>query len=137
MEQSLVAYRNALSERTQDKHPIAWAITQNNLAAAMQALGEHEEDIGSLEASIPVYEAALKVLTSNKVPLVWAVVSANRASAMLALAGESDYLDLAESAGDEFKRIAELFEGTDYLTYQTAAQERANTARELADSLQV
>jgi len=48
LEQSVVAYRNALGERTFVENRFAWLITQNNLAATMQALGEHEEDIGSL-----------------------------------------------------------------------------------------
>jgi hypothetical protein len=137
LEQSVVAYRNALDERTQDKSPFAWAITQNNLAAAMQALGEHEEDIGSLEASIPVYDAVLKVLNSDTVPLIWAMVSANRASAMCALAGESDHLDMAEASVVEFEKIARLFEGTEYAGYRTKAQERARQAQALIDSLQL
>ena len=137
LEQSVVAYRNAMGERTQGKNPYAWAITQNNLAAAMQALGEHEEDIASLEASIPIYDAALKILTCDTVPLISAMVSANRASAMCALAGESDHLDMAETTMVEFDKIARLFDDTDYAGYLTAAVERRRRAQKLVDSLQV
>jgi tetratricopeptide (TPR) repeat protein len=137
LEQALVAYRNALGERTYESNLFAWAVTQNNLAAAMQGLGEHEEDIGSLEASIPAYEAALKVLDSETVPLVRAMVTANRASALLALATESDYLDMAETAVAEFDRLIELFAGTDYTDYQEKVQERRRQATVLVASLQV
>ena len=114
LEQAVVAFRNALSERTQDKSLITWMITQNNLAATLQALGEHEEDIASLEASIPMYDAVLKVLDRDELPLIWAQVAANRVSAMYSLAVESDYLDMAEAAVAEFDRIHELFGDTDY-----------------------
>ena len=103
----------------------------------MQALGEHEEDIGSLEASIPVYDAALRVLTGDTVPLVWAMVSANRASATCALAGESDDLDMAEASVVEFDKISGLFDGTEYAGYRTTAKEQARKAQYLVDSLQV
>jgi len=132
-----VALRNALAERNIDNNPFAWAITQNNLAATMQALGEHEEDIGSLEASIPLYDAVLKVLTRDAVPLIWTMVSANRASAMYALAAESDYLDMAEASVAEFKKIQASFDGTDYSDYQTKALERAEQAEQLVASLQL
>ena len=137
LEQSVVALRNSLSVRTQDADALGWALAQNNLAAAMQALGEHEEDIASLEACIPIYDAALKVLTWDRIPLVWIMVSANRASAKCALAGESDYLDLAEAAMNDFEEILERLEGTDYQDYREKAQARAQRARGLAASLQV
>ena len=132
-----MAYRNALGERTQESNLFGWAITQNNLAAAMQGLGEHEEDIGSLEASIPAYEAALKVLNADTVPLVWAMVTANRASALYALAAESDYLDMAETSVAEFDKLGELFNGTEYTHYQAKVQERKQHAATLVASLQV
>ena len=137
LEQSVVAYRNALGERTPDRHPFAWVVTQNNLAAAMQALGVHEEDIAALEASIPLYDAVLKVVTREALPLVWALVTANRASALAALAGESDHLDAAESAVAEYDRLVELFDGTAYAGMRAAASDGSRAARDLADSLQV
>ena len=147
LEQAVVAYRNALAVRgepvhgegvrTEDDNNIAWAITQNNLAATLQALGEHEEDIASLEASIPVYDAALKELSSDALPLVNAMVTANRSSAMNALAGESDYLDMAEAAVDEFKKLCDLFDNTDYKNYQSKVLERTEQSQQLVTSLQV
>ena len=137
LEQSVVAFRNALSERTSDKNAYTCAITQNNLAAALQMFGEREEDIASLESSIPLYDAALKVLSNDAVPLIWAMVSANKASAMYSLAVESDYLDMAEATIVEFDKICKLFEGTEYKNYHAKALERSQQARELVASLQV
>ena len=103
----------------------------------MQATGEHEEDISALEASIPLYDAALAVLTPDAVPLVSAMVSANRAAAMRALAEESDYLDMAETSAAEFDRLSDLFRNTDFEHYASAAEQKAEDARELAGALQV
>jgi len=136
LEQALVAYRNVLSQRTIDNQK-AWVITQNNVAAVLQALGEHEEDIGSLEASIPIYDSVLKELDDMTLPLITAMVQANRASAMRALASESDYLDMAELSVEEFEKIGELFKGSEYEGYQTKAGERVQEAQKLVGSLQV
>ncbi|KAA3631840.1 MAG: hypothetical protein DWQ08_04365 [Proteobacteria bacterium] len=103
----------------------------------MQALGEHEEDIASLEASIPLYDAVLKVLTRDNLPMLWAMVAANRASAMLALADESDYLDMAEASAAEFRNLVDLFDGTDYSAYKDCASEQVQRALNLIERLQV
>ena len=137
LEQAVVALRNALSIRSREQNLIAWVIAQNNLAATLQALGEHEEDIGSLEASIPAYETVLKALDNDSMPLVRAMIATNHASAMYALASESDYLDMAEAAVEEFEKIAALFNGTEYTHYYDKAQERVQQAQNLVTSLQV
>ncbi len=137
LEQAVVALRNALTERPIEKNATSWALTQNNLAATMQALGEHEEDIGALEASIPLYDATLKAVNADALPLVNAIISANRASAMYALAQESDYLDMAEASVAEFERLCTLFDGTEYEHLHKSAQERAQRGRKLVTSLQV
>ncbi|MCZ7596871.1 MAG: hypothetical protein M5U09_02620 [Gammaproteobacteria bacterium] len=76
-------------------------------------------------------------MTRDSLPMLWAMVAANRASARLALAGESDNLDMAESAAEEFNQLAEIFDGTDYEAYRRAASEQAQRAVELAGQLQV
>ena len=121
----------------QDEDTLAWAVSHNNLAATMQAVGEHEEDIGALEACISAYDQVLKVISAEQYPLVAAMIAANRASAMSALAGESDYLDMAEAASAEFDRLSALLAETSYENYCRAAQARAEAAREIVSALQV
>jgi hypothetical protein len=38
----VVAYRAALEERTRERVPLDWAMTQNNLGSALRSLGERE-----------------------------------------------------------------------------------------------
>ena len=129
--------RNAMAERTPDKTAYGWAITQNNLAATLQALGKHEEDIQSLEESIPIYDATLKALPKDDVPMMWAMVTANRASAMHALAEESDYVDMALMAASEFDKAAELFAGAELTRYQQLAEELRDQSKDLVKLLEV
>ena len=129
--------RNAMAERTPDKSAYGWAVTQNNLAVALQALGTHEEDIQSLEESIPIYDATLKALPKDNVPMMWAMVTANRASAMHALAEESDYVDMAIKAESEFDDIATLFAGVELKHYQKIAEQQRDQAKDLVKLLQV
>ena len=42
LEESVAAYRAALEERTRDRVPLDWAMTQNNLGTALFDLGERE-----------------------------------------------------------------------------------------------
>jgi hypothetical protein len=45
----MTAYREALKEYTQERVPLDWAMTMNNLGNALRALGERESGTGRLE----------------------------------------------------------------------------------------
>jgi hypothetical protein len=59
-----VAYRAALQVRTRDGVPLDWAATQNNLGAALVALGERESGTAHLEEAVAAWEACLTVTAS-------------------------------------------------------------------------
>jgi len=40
LEQAVEAYRAALQERTRERVPLQWALTQNDLGTALASLGE-------------------------------------------------------------------------------------------------
>jgi hypothetical protein len=42
LEEAVAAYRAALEERTQERVPLDWATTQNNLGNALSTLGARE-----------------------------------------------------------------------------------------------
>ena len=44
----MAAYRAALGELTQERVPLKWAMTQNNLGVALMTLGERESGTTSL-----------------------------------------------------------------------------------------
>ena len=53
----MAAYRAALEERTRERVPLDWAMTQNNLGTALRALGERESGTARLEEAVAAYRA--------------------------------------------------------------------------------
>ena len=42
LEEAVASYQEALKERTRERVPLDWAVTQNNLGAALASLGSGE-----------------------------------------------------------------------------------------------
>ena len=60
LEEAVVAYREALIERTRERVPLDWAMTQNNLGNALLTLGQRETGTTKLEEPVAAYREALK-----------------------------------------------------------------------------
>ena len=69
LEQAVQAYRAALEVRTRERVPLDWAMTQNNLGAALRTLGELESGTERLEQAVQAHRAALEVFTVEDLPL--------------------------------------------------------------------
>jgi tetratricopeptide (TPR) repeat protein len=98
LEDAVTAYRNALKERTRERAPLDWAVTQNNLGSALAALGERESGNGRLTEAVEAYRAALSEHTRDRTPLDWAMIQNNLGTA-LAIIGtrESSITRLTEA----------------------------------------
>jgi tetratricopeptide (TPR) repeat protein len=72
LEEAIGAYLDALKERTRDRVPLQWAMTQTNLGNTLRRLGERETGTERLEAAVAAYLDALKERTRERVPLEWA-----------------------------------------------------------------
>src|SRR5207302_11170680 len=64
-------------ERTRDRVPLDWAMTQNNLGTALSRLGERENGTVRLEQAVAAYQTALEETTRDRVPLQWATTQNN------------------------------------------------------------
>ena len=82
LEEAVAAYRAALEERTRERVPLDWAMTQNNLGNALQTLGERESGTARLEEAVAAYRAALEERTRERVPLDWAMTQNNLGNAL-------------------------------------------------------
>ena len=60
-------------------------MTQNNLGAALQTLGERESGTARLEEAVAAYRAALEEWTRERVPLDWAMTQNNLGNALQTL----------------------------------------------------
>ncbi len=70
----------AAGDRFRD--PLDWAMTQNNLGAALWTLGERESGTARLEEAVAAYRAALEERTQKRVPLDWAMTQNNLGAAL-------------------------------------------------------
>jgi hypothetical protein len=61
LEEAVVAYRAALEERTRDRDPFEWALTQSNLGTALTLLGERESGTARLEEAVAAFRAATRL----------------------------------------------------------------------------
>jgi tetratricopeptide (TPR) repeat protein len=85
LREAVAAYRAALEEFTQERMPLDWATTQNNMATALRALGTRESGTERLVEAVAAYRAALEEFTRERVPLQWATTQNNLATALRAL----------------------------------------------------
>jgi hypothetical protein len=85
LETAVAAYRAALEEWTRERVPLQWAMTQNNLGAALWTLGERESGTARLEEAVAAFRAALEERTRERVPLDWAMTQNNLGSALARL----------------------------------------------------
>ncbi|MBV8588638.1 MAG: tetratricopeptide repeat protein, partial [Acetobacteraceae bacterium] len=88
LELAVAAYRSALGaiapyyavleQDTRERVPwIPWAVTQNNLGAALQTLGEREGSTDRLDGAVAAYHAVLEEYTRDRAPLQWALTQMN------------------------------------------------------------
>jgi tetratricopeptide (TPR) repeat protein len=99
--EAVAAYRDALQERTRDRVPLDWAMTQNNLGNALQTLGGREGSSDRLVEAVAAYRDALLEWTRDRVPLQWAMTQNNLGTALKTLGereGSSDRLVEAVAA---------------------------------------
>jgi hypothetical protein len=68
--EAVAAYHAALEERTRDRVPLDWAMTQNNLGTALETLGERESGTAHLTEAAAAWEACLTV-TESAWPPAW------------------------------------------------------------------
>jgi hypothetical protein len=78
--------RKVLDQRTRERVPLQWAMTQMNLGNALIILGERESGTARLEEAVPAYREASKENTRARAPLQWAKSTGNQGIAIMLLA---------------------------------------------------
>jgi tetratricopeptide (TPR) repeat protein len=96
LERSVETWRVVLHYRTRVRVPLDWAMTQHNLGAALERLGERESGTARLEEAVAAYRAALEVVAAYyaaleedvryRVPWIsWAMTQMNLGAALQTL----------------------------------------------------
>jgi tetratricopeptide (TPR) repeat protein len=107
-------------------HPQDWAMTQNNLAGALQIMGKRAggaEGLKALERAVAAYENALQVYTHDDMPADWAMTQNNLANALQVMgdrAGGAEGLKTLERAVTAYENALEV-RTRDHMPAQWAA----------------
>ena len=85
LEEAVAVYKAALEERTRERVPLDWAMTQNNLGTALTALGERESGTQRLEEAVAAYKTSIEVFESGQAAYQVKITEANlqKAEALL------------------------------------------------------
>ena len=103
LEQAVDAFRETLKEYTQDRVPLQWAATQNNLGNALAIWGKREAGTQRLEQAVDAYREALKEYTQDRVPLQWAGTQNNLGNALQTLGEREAGTQRLEQAVDAYR----------------------------------
>ncbi len=112
-----------------------WAMTQNNLGAALQSLGKRQDDTRLLEESVTAYENALQEITRQKLPLGWAMTLANLGAVRMILAERTGNAAVALMALNDFDEVVEFFRKASHAQYMELGEEQRKKAQALVASL--
>jgi tetratricopeptide (TPR) repeat protein len=110
LEEAVTTLQEALKERTRERAPLDWAMTQNNLGNALLSLGEQETGTARLEAAVTAYQEALKEYTRDRVPLEWASTQNNLGVAHARLGVAHSRLGEQEASATQFEKAVTAFQ---------------------------
>jgi tetratricopeptide (TPR) repeat protein len=131
LEEAVAAYREALKERTRERVPLNWAMTQNNLGAALGTLGERESGTARLEEAVAAYREALKERTRERVPLQWAMTQNNLVNALETLGKRESGTARLEEAVAACELFVSVFREAGLLQHESYFETRSQSLRQL------
>jgi tetratricopeptide (TPR) repeat protein len=135
LEEAVEAFRAALEERTRDRVPLDWAMTQNNLGNALRALGARESGTARLEQAVAAFRAALEEYTRERVPLQWAASLGNEGVALMLIADRTNDIAGAEVALRQIETAYETLRSGGQKQWSAYFEAQLTNARAIRDRL--
>ena len=89
LEEAVIAFHEALKERTRERTPLDWAETQRDLGGALFRLGTRESGTEKLEDALAAYREAMKEHVHERYPTEWATIQ-NNIGAVLSVLGSRE-----------------------------------------------
>src|SRR5262249_33699850 len=137
LEQAVAAFRDALEERTRERVPLDWAMTQNNLGRALATLGERESGTARLEQAVAAFRDALKEHIRERVPLRWADCTGNQGIALILLANRNADAAMAKIAVAQVEAARDLMQVAGHAPLAAYYDRQLARARSLAQQIHV
>jgi tetratricopeptide (TPR) repeat protein len=122
-----------LKERTHERVPLEWAMTQNNLGTALQSLGERESGTARLDEAVTAYREALKERTRERMPLQWAMTQNNLGAALKRLGARESGTARLNEAVAAFREALKEFTAERAPYYRDVTQENLDAALKRLD----
>jgi hypothetical protein len=110
LDEAVTAFRLALEEKTRERVPPQWAMTQMNLGVALAALRERESGTVRLGEAVAAFREALKEWTRERVPLDWAMTQMSLGNALWRLGERESGTARLEEAVAAYRARTTLFE---------------------------
>jgi Tfp pilus assembly protein PilF len=127
----VAAHRDALKEYTQERAPLDWAMTQNNLGSALCASGKRESGRARLEEAVAAYREALKERTQERVPLDWAMTQNNLGTALCTLGERESGTARLEEAVTVVEAARAVYRDEGLIQYMTNFEENLKSLGQL------
>jgi hypothetical protein len=137
LEEEVVAFRDALKQRTRQRVPLDWAATQNDLGNVLSTLGARESGTARLEEAVAAYSNALRERTRERVPLDWAMSLGNQGVAMILLAERTRNATMAEIACHQIEIALRTMRSRGDAPFVTYYESRLHAAWRVRDGLKV
>lgn len=106
-------------------------MTQNNLGAALQTLGQRQENPRLLEEAIAAYENALLEITRKRTAMGWAMTLGNLGAVRMQLADMTKNVDTAHLALNDFDELVTYFQEASHSQYMELGEEQRKKAQAL------
>jgi tetratricopeptide (TPR) repeat protein len=120
-----------LKEYTRERVPLDWAMTQNNLGAALWTWGERETGTARLEEAVTAYRDALKERTRERVPLQWATTQNNLGNALGTLGKRESGTARLEQAVTAIQSALSVYSSAGMTQYEDDFKERLESIQSL------
>ena len=97
----------ALEERTRERVPLDWAMTQNNLGTVLQTIGERESHTETLQQAVEAYRLALEEYTRERVPLDWAMTQNNLGTVLQTIGERESHTETLQQSVQAYRLALE------------------------------
>ena len=108
LKEAIGAYRAALEEGTRARTPLQWAMNENDLGVALNALGKQENSPDRLREATDAYRAALEEYSAERAPLPRARTLMNLGNALQSLSRYGGGPGLLEEALAGYRQALQL-----------------------------
>lgn len=109
IDRAIMAYKLALAQNYDKDNPLNWALTQNHLAAALQAQSRRDKDSAPLRAAADSYRAVAAALGAHLHVNDWALAQVHLGDVLVKLSNFGDPVQHLQKATEAYQLALKAF----------------------------